>query len=400
MFGLVQSIQKAVSSFNSKHALEGTEDALAETIPAPVSLSTVGAQSHARQPKKAAAATIDKADVMVGDILLLEFEHDYDRRREFNFFMDMALQAIEAWRNWGKYTKEEKQEKFKALMPLIHLAIALFDDNKFFHAAIVGHPEIGQATLKQATLKNVIEAGPSGIHGTPLDDYYGGRISVYRYHKGAVSLGDAALPSGPVVGKANEFLCDGTIQYGYPHAGLLAIWCLYRRGEDFAVARLEEVLIQLFGSDESAKRLIKLLFAASKGKIKTLLQLLVLDALALLRQPNQMVCSELVAACFNEAGDEGTYHISRESNADRLTALTADIASVHQGVFAGLDPGHVEKRLTELGEAFANLDIEEPMRSVDIALELVEQNNLYTPADLQQSANTFHVGDMGEPKVF
>lgn len=332
------------------------------------------------EQKEDAAPSISKTDAQPGDILLLQYRPEPNKFAELLKILKLARQAVEDWKHWAEYDETTREAHFKALMPLIHFAITAFDNNRYFHAAIVG--------LGPDNEKVVIEAGPKGIKQTSLKDYQGGLMSVYRYHKDAISLGDRLLPAEPVLKKARELYEAGDIEYGYYHAGLLAIWCLFRAGEDAVMDRVHAAFVLAFGP-EAADMLFKLI---GPETIKLLLIDIFHRALDRWRQKKHLVCSEMVAVCFNQADGLGTYKISRELA--KGAAITANVATQPEQLALNTE---IEQAMQALARSFDGLEVDRPLRAVDVALALVSSDVLYTPSDLERSISTFHVGDVPAP---
>lgn len=334
-------------------------------------------QTNTRSPQPIERPIID-ADVRPGDILLLHYTPDPDPDAEFRKLLGLALQAIDDWNHWDSYSQKQKEQQFAKLMPLIHFAITLFDGDIFFHAAVVGTDDEGN--------KAVIEASTGGIARTPLSAYWGGLISVYRYCHGAITIGSAGLPVAPVTNKAAALFAGSTIQYGHFHAGLLAIWCLFRGGEDQVIVRLKAVMEHAFG-----KAITDILFQGDgEKKIKLLLINVFQAALDHWREQGQMVCSEMVAACFNDADSKGTYRISRETEKMQSGPFQQ---SAMTNSFAGLDVKVAREQMAELAAAVTALEPAKSLRSLRVAMELVDTDILYTPRDLKASISTFLVGE-------
>jgi hypothetical protein len=319
---------------------------------------------------------MSRADVKPGDILLLQYQAEDNAVAEALKLLSLAKQAVEDWKNWAAYDQDTRKRRFSALMPLVHFAITAFDANRYFHAAVVGLDAQGQAV--------VVEAGTSGVNQTPLADYWDGPISVYRYHKGAVTLGDRALPAAPVLDKAAGFAGDRAIEYGYLHAGLLAIWCLFRAGEDQVLDRLHRAASLAIG-EKAADRLFDLI---GRETIRLLLVDVFHKALDRWRQGKHLVCSELVAACFNQADEAGTYQISRTEEPVAATSSPAQPPGTQPAT------GEVSDALASLAASVRGLEITRPLRAVDVTLALISSDVLYTPSDLERSVNTRHMGDM------
>ncbi|MEX0298240.1 MAG: hypothetical protein AB3N28_04170 [Kordiimonas sp.] len=350
-----------------------------ETVASNTSVAEMASPSGRADENIIPASVISLDDVMPGDILLLQYDAVKPPEKEREKIVELVFSALRCWQHWGSYTEEEKKEKFAELMPLIHFAIKEFDGDQYFHAAIVG--------VDGDDKRTVIEAGTEGINCKPLTDYWKGPISVYRYQQPPIALGDPSLPAEPVLETANGYFTGPDIKYGYSHAGLLAIWCLFRSGEDVVMARLKQTLAGILG-----EKAVDLLFSGkAEVQIKLLLVNLFHMALDYWRKDNQMVCSELVASCFNNADDEGTYRISRELDPKKIAKPSLGPI---KPLF--LDEGLADKQVLILREALLSLELERPLRSIEVALELVDKDILYTPRDLKNSINTFHVGNMGK----
>ncbi|TNE63595.1 MAG: hypothetical protein EP335_09110 [Alphaproteobacteria bacterium] len=321
---------------------------------------------------------ISNADVMPGDILLLQYVPAPTILDEAKRLLGLMYDAVGYWWHWKNYSDDERAENFRKLGPLIDWAITVFDRNRYFHAAIVG---------LEGDEKIVVEAGTSGIQWQPLSDYRYRPVTVVRFHKGAVALGDPSLPAAPVVAVADRLRHDGKIAYGYFHAGLLAIWCLFRDGEGAVLETVKAALDQLIG-----EKMRKLLFTLAGGDdaVRLLLVDLFQRALDHLRKDHELVCSETVAVCFNDADDKGTYHISRQ------TVPVAAPASAPASTGSEL-PRELEADVRRLGQALADLEPQKHLRSVEVAMALVNDSVLYTPSDLERSVSTFLLGDMDRP---
>lgn len=306
---------------------------------------------------------ITKADVRPGDILLLQYEPLPDKE-----IRGLIYEAIADWVSGKPFDEEE----VKKLMPLVHWAITVVDNNKFFHAAIVGAD------------RNVIESGLSGVQSTRLEEYWDGAISVYRYHDGAIDIGSASLPTAPVTDKAHSLLGQ-PIKYGYYHAVLLTLWCLFRRGEGAVMAEIRGILEARFG-----KWWTDILLAGGReDKIRLMLVNLYTHLLDLWRRDHYLVCSELVAVCFNEAEGD-TYHISRQ------TDETAVLSAAPPGVGAPSDPVTDSAQLKQLTDLIDTVSIAAPLQSLEVATQAANTDMLYTPGDLALSLSTRLVGNMGK----
>ncbi len=306
---------------------------------------------------------ITKADVRPGDILLLQYEPLPDKK-----IRGLIYEAIKDWVSGKPFDEEE----VKKLMPLVHWAITVVDNNKFYHAAIVGAD------------RNVIESGLSGVTSTPLADYWDIPISVYRYHDGAIDIGSASLPTAPVTDKAHSLLGQ-PIKYGYYHAVLLTLWCLFRRGEGAVMAEVRNILEARFG-----KWWTDILLAGGREeKIRLMLVNLYVHLLDLWRRDHYLVCSELVAVCFNEAEGD-TYHISRKTE-EAVAAAPAESPEL-------ADPADDSDALQQLTDLIDSVSIAAPLQSLEVATQAADTDVLYTPGDLALSVSTRLVGDLGQRK--
>lgn len=308
---------------------------------------------------------ITKADVRPGDILLLQYEalpNPWDERLKVLGLVEEAVS------DWVKGVRFDAKEVAK-LMPLVHWAIKSVDGAPFFHAAIVDEN------------RTVVEAGLSGVAVTDLRDYWGGPISVYRYHKGMVDIGSATLPVKPVTRKTGSLLNQAN-EYGYYHAVLLFLWCLFRHGEGSMMLKLRQALEGTLG-----RHWTDLILAGGRAEtVRLMLVNLFQYLLDLWRRDHYLVCSELVAVCFNEA-DGDKYHISR--------ATKTSAPHSPEGLSDTSDQLEAVEGLTGLINLIDSVSLNAPLRSVEVTMQAARSDVLYTPGDLALSESTRLVGEMG-----
>lgn len=333
----------------------------------------------------------DRSTLRPGDILLLAIK-DYDNPvDEFADFFSSAMAAFHAWQA-GKPAEEILQVSF----PMIQIAITIFDQDRFSHAAVVGYPEVGGGG---ATV--VIEIGPAGMAVSDLDDYLAAHpnpVAAVRYTKDGKLLGDASLPSEPIMKVANELLAGGPIQYGYFNAFVLAMLCAWRHCDGMVLDTLREALVRYFG--EKHRVVIEMFFSVCGKDLRALLIKLSHVAGDYLRNRKELVCSEMVATCFNDAtnpvGGEA-YDISFERRPEK-TLFATDSANR----FESIAEAEMAKALTALSEAVTSVtyapDLREPGLFFTAVNEADEKpgwwgNNLYTPSDLSKSINSYPLGD-------
>jgi len=342
---------------------------------------------HTNHPSE----TFNQSDLNPGDILLLAIK-DYDNPvEEFADFIGSAMAALKAWED-GK----SSDKILGAAMKMIQISIAVFDGDRFSHAAIVGYPKQGGADASV-----VIEIGPGGMAASDLSEYLAAHknpVAAVRYTADGTELGGTVLPHQPVVLVANDLVTGDPIKYGYFNAFVLAMLCAWRKSDGLAIKELREALIRYFG--ESHRAAIEFFFVVCGDNLRDLLIKLSHVAGDYLRNKKELVCSEMVAACFNDATNPETgahYPISFDRRPEDLAPSRGSGTSGDD-----VDRTRLAEELAELAEAIKKVDYSPDLREPGLFFSAANSandkpgwwgNNLYTPADLSRSVNMRPLGD-------
>ena len=335
------------------------------------------------------------ADLKSGDILLMAIKEYASDQEKFNAFMDSAVATLLA-----VHRNEKPDEILKAAVPLIQISIAAFDGDRFSHAAIVCPPVEGGS---EPTI--VVDMGPHGIHKTDLAAYlkqHENPVAAVRYCKSGLQLGNPMLPSGPVSDLAHKLLAEKTIPYGYYNAFILAMLCIWRRSDGLIMNELKVLLKKMFGKEHDVA--IDMFFVLCGPQLKDALIKLSHVAGDYLRNKKELVCSEMVAACFNDAinpEDGHPYAISfSRTKPDALSSGGENQEDI--GNFSAVVPAELHKAMQKLGALLNEVSITPNLRQPGLFFTAKGEkegqpgwwnNNLYTPADLSKSINTDQLGD-------
>ncbi len=337
------------------------------------------------------ANSFNRSDLKSGDILLLAIKQYDNPIEEFADFLGSALNALQAWRD-GK----SPEEIMVVAAKMIQISIAVFDGDRFSHVAIVACPEQGGSDASV-----VIEVGPGGMAVTELEKYlsvHPNPVAAVRYCDRAEQLDGKELPFRPVAQIANDLLTGEHINYGFSNTFVLAVMCAWRKSRGFVLEEITEKLIQYFGKSQRAA--IELFFTLCGDDLRSLLVELSHVAGGYLRNRKELVCSEMVATCFNDATNPETgrrYAISLNRRPDMARA-----ASNAPHPIEAESHFEITNSLSRLAEEIKAVnyvaDLREPGLFFTANTDGGDQpawwgNDLYTPADLSRSINTFSLGD-------
>jgi|GEM_PF-4955513 len=341
-----------------------------------------------------AARSFSQADLEPGDILLLAIKEYESDQAKFDAFMNSALATLKA-----EYDNAKPKVILAAAVPLIQISIAAFDGDRFSHAAIVCPPSSGQ---KEPT---VVDMGPDGIHSTNLGAYlkaHKNPVAAVRYCKDSVQLGDPMLPSAPVAEIAHKLLAEKDIPYGYYNAFILAMLCVWRRSDGLIMAELKDLLKKMFGKEHDVA--IDVFFVLCGPQLRDALIKLSHVAGDYLRNTSELVCSEMVAACFNDAKNPKDGHAYEISFTRKKPEAANDGGENQQSVgsFSAVEPAALHQAMQGLGALINEVRISPDLREPGLFFTAKGDaeskpgwwsNNLYTPADLSKSINTYPLGD-------
>ena len=304
-------------------------------------------------------------DLRIGDILLLKYKGTDPMKLLHS--ITAALNYLVMW--WCNKPINEKK-MVDELHPLFLFLINELDESGFYHAAIVVQP--GDATDE----KFVFEIGPEGFNtGTTVDQYLeklGDYYAVFRYVNDGHILGDPGLPAEPVNDTAVA-TANSKTPYSLSTLALLAVLCVYRKGEGPAATALLDIIVEWFG--EGVEKLI------NQTDLEVMMREVVRAVLTGLEEPHTMVCTQFVAHSFNAADDKGRYALSRQRRPSNMAPRRAPgMASIRP---TEKDFQEIERLLTRVSK----LDIQG--RDVSALKSLSPRaEELYTPSDLAFSINT------------
>mgnify|MGYP003631839513 FL=1 len=301
-----------------------------------------------------------------GDILLCEFRHP-----GFEGYAE-ALIAILKFRN---AKSDEDQQKFMAAaFTILRGLIITFDKDIYTHAAFWDG-------------KGVVEAGEKGVRRNPIDHYKSTNTDVYRFVKNDKQvLGTEEYPVNPLLELADEIVNEN-LNYSYNTAILMIFLCITRWERETWIKDMETLLKNHLKSVNP--NLIDLLFKANHDKFIELFEWLadeMIRQIVAFRSDNGLVCSETVAAIFNQAKPEGKYKLEKPLNS--ATIPHKEEESIQ------LSPEDSENEWTEF---FNELDRSEfPLKSSSPESSDWQKHAdiIYTPHDIARSVNTVKVGSL------
>lgn len=299
-----------------------------------------------------------------GDILLCEFRHPgFDGYAE-------AFISILKFRN---AKSEEDQKKFMtAAFTILRGLIITFDQDIYTHAAFWDG-------------KGVVEAGGNGVDRNPIDHYKGTETDVYRFvEKGKQVLGTQEYPVEPLLALADEIVNED-LNYSYNTALLMIFLCITRWEREAWIKDMETFLKNHLKSVNPV--LIDLLFKVNHDKLIEFFEWMadeMIRQIVSFRNDNGLVCSETVAAIFNQAEPKGKYKIEKP-----LTAIQSEAKT------------QTEFHTPSLADAENNWNIffdylsefEFPLSSAASDWRK-HADIIYTPHDIAQSVNTLKVGEL------
>ncbi len=300
---------------------------------------------------------ITREDVQEGDIILMPY---IEEENDWLILLGQALLLLEMIVGIRKFEKDQ-------LIKLIKYLITLFSGSPYYHAALVTSDERGTLC--------VMEAGKGGVTMKhTLSAYVFPNIEIYRSK--AIANG---LPSKPVNDRALSLL-DPHIKYAEDNLWVLAIWCLYRRVDGDLINGLKDILEELL-----PKEAVDRIFGDIDEEALTVaLDYLFQTVLSQARDKTKMVCSAMVADCFNHAEtdkNENAYHISLAR--DKAT----DVAS------RAIPPQELHGTIESLSNLAvkAALDFEVPANHESIK---IDSSILYSPGDIGWSESTSKIGHL------
>ena len=301
-----------------------------------------------------------------GDLLLCEFRHPgFDGYAE-------AFISILKFRN---AKSEEEQKKFMtAAFTILRGLIITFDQDIYTHAAFWDG-------------KGVVEAGGNGVGRNAIDHYKGTETDVYRFvENGKQVLGTQEYPVEPLLALADEIVNEN-LKYSYNTAILMIFLCITRWEREAWIKYMETFLKNHLKSVNPV--LIDFLFKANHDKLIEFFEWMadeMIRRIVAFRNDNGLVCSETVAAIFNQAKPEGKYKLAKPLNSAAIPHKEEESIQ--------LSPEDSENDWTEF---FNQLDRSEfPLKSFSPESSDWRKHAdiIYTPHDIARSVNTVKVGKL------
>ncbi len=303
---------------------------------------------------------ITVAQLKPGDILLCRFEHPGATE-----YFEALITAL----RYRNYKSPEEEKKFMgAAFTILRGLIIYFDQDVYTHAAFWDG-------------KGVVEAGPTGVRRNPIDHYSTTNTDVYRFIKDGKQLGTDEYPVQPLLTLANEIV-EENLDYSYTIAILMIFLCISRWERDSWIQALEKFITEHL--QKISPSVIDMLFKVNHDKLVEFFEWfadqMILQA-AKFRNDKGLVCSETVAAIFNQAKPVGKYHIQKP-----MTLTTKNEPSL-----LSVD-GDTEALIEEF---FSNLSASQlPLKTAKSTDWRKYANIIYTPHDLARSVNTEMIGNL------
>lgn len=296
-----------------------------------------------------------------GDIFLCEFKSPGTTA-----YIEALITAI----RYSNYKSKEEESKFlNAAFTILRGLIIYFDQDIYTHAAFWdGH--------------GIVEAGPNGVQRNPIEEYKGTNTDVYRFVKDGFVLGTNQYPSEPLVELADDIVKE-ELNYSYTTAIMMIFLCITRWEREQWIKNMEVFLKEHIRDINPT--VIDIIFKQNHDKLVEFFEWMADEMIlqvAKFRKDKGLVCSETVAAIFNQAEPRGKYHIEKPlsyqviEKPDMPILLNKDEQS----------DSALTKFISELSTASF------PLRSEMSKDWRKHADIIYTPHDLARSVNTEIVG--------
>ncbi|XWN37693.1 MAG: hypothetical protein ROO71_01965 [Balneola sp.] len=302
-----------------------------------------------------------------GDIFLCEFKHPgFDGYAE-------ALLTLLKFRN--AKTDEDQKKFMTAAFTILRGLIITFDQDIYTHAAFWDG-------------KGIVEAGSSGVKRNPLKHYKGTATDVYRFVKDDQEvLGSDEYPAEPLLQLADKIVKE-ELAYSYNTAILMIFLCITRWERNSWIEAMMNFLKSHLRSVNP--QLIDFLFKANHDKLIEFFEWMadeMIRQIVSFRNDNGLVCSETVAAIFNQAEPKGKYNIEKPLTSEKLNSKTHQQTTVIK----------LSDSETNWKTFFDHLDKSEfPVLSKSKKDHDWREHAdiIYTPHDIARSVNTVKVGQL------
>lgn len=319
------------------------------------------------------AGTLTKDKLQAGDVLLCRVpeESGYVRFMQiFKFLADLKTHDFD-------FSKLDLEEH----IDLIDFSIALFDQNHYSHAAYYDGAEI----LEESLDTNPETGQSQGIVKTPLEEYRPYPSDVFRYKNDAGVVVGEGLSAEPL-NKSAYAIYDRIVgrPYGFENVKVLIALCINRMSQGYVLDYLEEALVERIGL------WIKPIFEAEKTKIGKWLDALVRHVFYDDFSSEEMVCSQYVAAVFNEAADGKAYKVTKPSHVKTAPRKSAN--TITETVTHSLSIDKMTADISDILAEMPNPAANDELRSLELVMELKQIDTMYTPADFANSPNMISLG--------
>lgn len=309
--------------------------------------------------------TIPVKNLEPGDILMCIYEHPG---------AEEYLEALITTLRYYNYTNDEEYRKFiVAAFVIIRGMIIYFDEDKYTHAAFWDG-------------EHVVEAGLDGVEKNPIDHYKGVPTDIYRFSKdGNLKLGSPDYPVQPLL-DVSEAIVAQELNYSFNTAILYMFLSVTRWERAAWIEAMKEYLKAHVTSISPS--LIDFFFVMNHDKLLAFFEWMadeVIRQIVKFRKDDGLVCSETVAAIFNNAEPKGKYHLEKP-----LTAAAPNSIQNNTSISSNPDAEQKLQAFADaLGESKAAPLKTEFNNDWDIDVDI-----LYTPHDIAASTNTTLVGEL------
>ncbi len=302
-----------------------------------------------------------------GDILLCEFKHP-----GFVGYTEALITILK----FRKAKSEEDHKKFMtSAFTILRGLIITFDQDIYTHAAFWDG-------------KGVVEAGSSGVKRNPLEHYKGTNTDVFRFVKDNQQvLGTEKYPVEPLLQLADNIVNED-LNYSYNTAILMIFLCITRWERNSWIEAMMNFLKSHLRSVNP--QLIDFLFKANHDKLIEFFEWMadeMIRQIVSFRNDKGLVCSETVAAIFNQAEPKEKYKIVKPLTAEKLNSKTHQQTTVTKLSDSETEwktfVDHLKKSEFPLRSEFDNKS--DWREHADI---------IYTPHDIARSVNTVKVGQL------
>jgi len=299
-----------------------------------------------------------------GDIFLCEFKHP-----GATAYFEALITALRC-RNY--HNKEEKLKFLTAAFTILRGLIIYFDQDTYTHASFWDG-------------KGIVEAGTNGVKRNPIEHYKGTNTDVFRFVKDdEFVLGTDDYPVEPLLELSQEIL-DEDLDYSYTTAILMIFLCITRWERNQWIKSMEAFLKDHVHSINPV--IIDIIFEQEHDKLIEFFEWMadeMILQIARFRDDNGLVCSETVAAIFNQSEPKGKYHINKP-----LNSPASSLKNNRRSLLLKTDK-ETHETIREFVDELKHVSF--PVRTDRSSDWRKHADMIYTPHDLARSENTRIIG--------